>query len=309
MNWRTAAMLLALCMPACGQATYGAESAVRKAPRDWFHVFKIDKDTYALSEPHYWQQNVSYLLLGTQRALLFDTGPGIYGIKKVVRSITHLPLVVIPSHLHFDHVGDLHEFDDVRLLDTPGLRAQARGGYFTEQSPQYMLRGTERFRVHGWVKDGERIDLGNRSVQVISTPGHTPDSVSILDESDRRRMFTGDLVNRLVTLCNVPGSDVHAMADSMRRLMTLAPPGSVAYEAHAEEPLTPDELKHLDAGLPLIAGGKAASVPSCLGGLPMRRFNIGEFAILLPLEGGKSMKPLGSATETIDWLATACPSN
>jgi glyoxylase-like metal-dependent hydrolase (beta-lactamase superfamily II) len=308
---RIAAIALALIaapwVPARAQAAPDAGSSVQRAPADWFHVIAIDKDTYALSEPRYWQQNVSYLLLGTRRALLFDTGPGIYGIREVVRSLTRLPVVVIPSHLHFDHVGDLREFDDVRLLDTAALRAQAHGGYFTEESPQYMLRGTERFRVNGWVKDGARIDLGHRSVRVFGTPGHTPDSVSVLEEPGRRRMFTGDLVNRLVTLCDVPGSDIHALAASLHRLLAMAPAGSLAYEAHAEVPLQAEELLRLDAGLPLIAAGTAASVPSCLGGLPMRRFEIGEFAILLPAEGGRLMKPLGSATETLDWLAGACP--
>src|ERR1700749_3399107 len=72
-------------------------------PRDWFHVIRIDSDTYALSEPKYWQANVSYLLLGSRRALLFDTGPGIYDIGDVVRGLTALPVTVIPSHFHFEH--------------------------------------------------------------------------------------------------------------------------------------------------------------------------------------------------------------
>src|SRR5260370_5505121 len=183
-------------------------------PPGWFHVFSIDKETYAISEPMYWQQNVSYLLLGTKRALLFDTGPGIYGIRKVVESITKLPLVVIPSHLHFDHVGNLNEFDTVELLDTPALRAQIRNGHFTETATQFMLSRTDTFRVHGWLKDRQLIELGNRPVTLVCTPGHTPDSVSLVDAS-RRRMFRGDLVNRLLTLCDVPGSDIHAMANSL----------------------------------------------------------------------------------------------
>jgi NitT/TauT family transport system substrate-binding protein len=112
------------------------------APAGWFHVFPIDERTYALSEPKYWQENVSYLLIGTQRALLFDTGPGIYSIRAAVQALTSLPVIVIPSHLHFDHVGDLEEFADVRLLDTPRLRAQVRGGYFVETPDEYQVRGS-----------------------------------------------------------------------------------------------------------------------------------------------------------------------
>jgi glyoxylase-like metal-dependent hydrolase (beta-lactamase superfamily II) len=277
-------------------------------PPGWFHVISIDKETYAISEPMYWQQNVSYLLLGTKRALLFDTGPGIYGIRKVVESITKLPLVVIPSHLHFDHVGNLNEFDTVELLDTPALRAQIHNSYFTETPAQFMLSRTETFRVHGWLKDRQIIELGNRPVTFVSTPGHTPDSVSLVDAS-RRRMFSGDLVNRLVTLCDVPGSDIHAMANSLHTLLDLAPTDSPAYEAHAEIPLQPLELKALAAGVTNISNGKGQSVSACLGGLPMRRYDIGSFAILLPAEGDRALRPLSSPTETLDWLNGACDTN
>jgi glyoxylase-like metal-dependent hydrolase (beta-lactamase superfamily II) len=277
-------------------------------PPGWFHVFSIDKETYAISEPMYWQQNVSYLLLGTKRALLFDTGPGIYGIRKVVESITKLPLVVVPSHLHFDHVGNLNEFDTVELLDTPALRAQIHNGHFTETATQFMLSRTDTFRVHGWLKDRQIIELGNRPVTLVSTPGHTPDSVSLVDAS-RRRMFSGDLVNRLVTLCDVPGSDIHAMANSLQTLLDLAPTDSPAYEAHAEIPLQPLELKALATGVTNISNGKGQSVSACLGGLPMRRYDIGSFAILLPAEGNRALRPLSSATETLDWLNGACDAN
>src|SRR5260370_35528123 len=57
-------------------------------PANWFHIFPIDEHTYAISEPKYWQENVSYLLIGTRRALLFDTGPGIFSIHAGVRGLT-----------------------------------------------------------------------------------------------------------------------------------------------------------------------------------------------------------------------------
>ena len=302
---------------ACGVAYFLALLIAQKAnavtlrhapPQGWFHVISIDKDTYAISEPMYWQQNVSYLLVGTNRALLFDTGPGIYGIKRVVETITKLPLIVIPSHLHFDHVGNLNEFDTVEIVDTPALRAQSHNGRFTETTPQFMLNKTQTFRVHGWLKDRQVIDLGHRSVTLVSTPGHTPDSVSLIDIS-RRRMFSGDLVNRLVTLCDVPGSDIHAMANSLQTLLELAPADSPAYEAHAEIPLQPIELKALAAGIRDISDGKRQSTSACLGGLPMKRYDIGSFAILLPAEGDRTLRPLSSATETLDWLNGACDAN
>jgi glyoxylase-like metal-dependent hydrolase (beta-lactamase superfamily II) len=275
-------------------------------PTDWFHVYSIDAHTYAISEPRYWQENVSYLLIGTQRALLFDTGPGIYSIRAQVQRLTSLPVIAIPSHLHFDHVGDLEEFSDVRLLDTPALRAQIRGGYFVEPPSQYMLTSPFRYRVHGWIKDGQTIDLGGRSVRLLSTPGHTPDSVSLVDAGGAH-LFTGDLVNRVVTLCAVPGSDVKATAASLHRLLALAPAGSLAYEAHAEAPLTRAELEQLARGISDIATGRqTASTEVCLGPTPMRRFTVGPFPVLLPGSRGTVQSPLQSVTETVDFDGAAC---
>jgi glyoxylase-like metal-dependent hydrolase (beta-lactamase superfamily II) len=93
-----------VCLIAASAAVGGS---IRPAtPTGWFHVYALDDDTYALSEPKYWQQNVSYLLVGKRRALLFDTGPGIYSIRAEVERLTSLPVIAIPTHLHFDHVGD-----------------------------------------------------------------------------------------------------------------------------------------------------------------------------------------------------------
>jgi glyoxylase-like metal-dependent hydrolase (beta-lactamase superfamily II) len=296
--------IAALCLaPRFARAS---EESPNLAPAGYFHVFKLDRQTYAISEPKFWQENVSYLLLGTQQALLFDTGPGIYSIKAVVRSITTLPVLVIPSHLHLDHIGDLHEFDDVRLLDTPALRAQVHDGYLVEPPEQSLLLDSKPYRVNGWIADGQTIELGGRAIRLLSTPGHTPDSVSLIDAS-HKRMFTGDIVNRMVTLVDVPGSDVNAMAASLRRLLELGPPGALAYEAHSEKPIQPAELKMLAAGVAEIAAGHATSKPMCEGGVAMLRYDVGDFPFVLPTASGATLPPFSSMTETIDWLAPPCP--
>ena len=308
--WRSACKLSTL-LPAmlafsCAVGAVPTGHAAAAAPPGYFHVYHLDKDTYAISEPKYWQENVSYLLLGRRRALLFDTGPGLYSIRSVVKSLTKLPVIVIPSHLHFDHIGDLHEFDDVRLLDTQALRAEVHDGYFNESHEQYAMRGSTRYRVHGWIADGETIELGGRPVQLISTPGHTPNSVSLI-ESGRKRLFTGDLVNRIVTLMDVPGSDIHAMAASLKRLLALAPAGSVAYEAHSEKPIHWEELQFLAPGVAEIAAGHAQFQTSCLGGIPQHRYEVGTFPILMPVDPASSFPELSSATEELDWQAPCAP--
>jgi glyoxylase-like metal-dependent hydrolase (beta-lactamase superfamily II) len=276
------------------------------APTGWFHVYPLDARTYAISEPKYWQQNVSYLLLGSHQALLFDTGPGLYSIRTEVAHLTSLPVMVIPSHLHFDHVGDVQEFSDVRLLDTPALRAQVQGDYFVEPPTQYQLRSGFRYHVSGWIKDGETIDLGGRRVLLIATPGHTPDSVSLVDE-DRKHLFTGDLLNRMATIVSVPGSDIHQESDSLRHVLSLAAADGKVYEAHAEAPVTRAELQQVAQRVAQIAAGHGTTpAVVCLGGTPMRRFTLGPFPFLLPGPKGERQPPLSSATEEVNFDGSPC---
>ena len=143
-------------------------------------------------------------------------------------------------------------------------------------------------------------------MQLVSTPGHTPDSLSVIDQ-DGMRLFTGDLVNRVVSLYAVPGSDAAAAARSLQQLLKIAPKGSLAHEAHAETPLSWSELRQLASGITKVAAGRVStSVVVCLGPTPMRRFMVGAFPILLPGPHGTIQDPLGSVTETVDFGGTAC---
>jgi glyoxylase-like metal-dependent hydrolase (beta-lactamase superfamily II) len=282
-----------------------AASVRPPTPTGWFHVYALDDHTYALSEPKYWQQNVSYLLIGKRRALLFDTGPGIYSIREQVKQVTSLPIVAIPTHLHFDHVGDLPEFTDVRLMDIPGMRSEVRQGYFVESQDQYQLRTPFKVRVHGWLHDGQAIDLGGRTVRIVRTPGHTPDSLSVVDEGGRR-LFIGDLANRMATLYAVPGSDVKDAAASLQHLLRLGSADAQAYEAHAEAPVTHAELEQLSAGISRIAANQSPFTQICMGGTPMRRYVVADFPILLPVPGAKMQPPLGSVTEELNFDGIPC---
>lgn len=275
-------------------------------PADWFRVDRLDEHTYALVEPQYWQFNVNYLIVGSERALLFDTGPGLYTIRDVVASLTDLPITVIPSHLHFDHVGRMGEFTDIALPDLTHLRAQVRDGVFAGDTAQVLVAGGARFPVSRWLADGAEIDLGGRVIRVLHTPGHTPDSVTLLD-TGAARVFVGDLVNRDITLANVPGADVAAAAASVRRLLEQAPTGSEVREAHSDKPLAWTELQEFSGGLDFIAAGQSPGDPACLAGQPVTRHDIGAFPVLLPGPGDLRMQPLDSPTQELEWLTDACP--
>ncbi len=274
-------------------------AAPASPPKDWFHIIRIDAHTFALSEPKYWQQNVSYLLIGQKQALLFDTGPGIYRIRDVVQTLTTLPVLVIPSHLHFDHVGRIQEFSDIGLIDIPALRAEVHDGVFVETENQFMLNSSvSKFHVTKWIKDGTVIDLGGRPVTVLSTPGHTPDSVSIVDPG-RKRVFSGDLVDKDVWALT-QGADLAQIAASVRRLLQVLPKDGSDYEAHREPPWHYRDLEEEAAGVESVVRGDIPVKRGCLGGQPMRTYAVGQFTVTTPLAGVVTLKPLDSVETVLD---------
>ena len=93
----------------------------------WFEVYKVAQATFAIYEPHQYEETVSYLIVGSKQALLFDTGMGIGNIKAVVARLTSRPVVVLNSHTHNDHVGGNWQFPYIFGMDTAFTRANAKG--------------------------------------------------------------------------------------------------------------------------------------------------------------------------------------
>jgi hydroxyacylglutathione hydrolase len=202
---------------------------------DYYVVADLGGNTFAIGEPHYGQCNFSYLIIGTEQALLFDTGPGVRNIAPVVRALTSLPVEALPSHLHFDHVGNLARFATVALPDLPELRSQERNGRFSFGFYQYLgfVEGFKRpdVSVARWIAPGSQIDLGGRILTLQSVPGHTPDSVVLLD-SHANRLFAGDFIYPSEIYAFLPGADLKAYAASARRLVQLVNPETIIYGAH-----------------------------------------------------------------------------
>lgn len=162
-----------------------------------FVVHKLSDNLYAIGEPTYYQANYSYLIIGNDKALMLDAGANQKeDITKVVRSITQKPVSVLPSHLHFDHIGGLHNFNSIYLLDNAFTRnfKQEDGLYHVPESvylgdfDKFVL---EPFKVSRLVKPNEVIDLGGIKLKLLSMPGHTEDEVALYDEKNNV-LLSGD---------------------------------------------------------------------------------------------------------------------
>jgi glyoxylase-like metal-dependent hydrolase (beta-lactamase superfamily II) len=98
---------------------------------DYYTIEQLDSRTIAIGEPRYYQQNISYLILGEDRAILFDAGAGSRKIRPVAEGLTNLPITFVPSHFHYDHVGDGLPFDRIAVVDLPHIRSRAREDQLT----------------------------------------------------------------------------------------------------------------------------------------------------------------------------------
>jgi glyoxylase-like metal-dependent hydrolase (beta-lactamase superfamily II) len=288
-------IVLALCLGFCAGPgvlfTHGQEATpqwCRLLPRPeykslervpvsdrWFEVYKVAPNTFAIYEPHQFEETISYLILGYDRALLFDTGMGISDIKAVTTQLTSLPIVVLNSHTHNDHVGDNWEFDTVYGMDTPFTRENARGS--REDAQAELATGsicgslpkgfdaksysTRPWKITKFVRDNEIIDLGGRSLQIIATPGHTPDSICLLDRANKL-LFTGDTYYPANIWLYRPETDLDAYDASIVRLAFFIPQIKLVLGAHNIPVASPSVLSRLMGAFQNVRAGYVSAVPS-----------------------------------------------
>lgn len=236
---------------------------------DWYAIEQVAPGIHAIGEPRYHQLNWNYLIAGSDRALLFDTGPGVRNIAPVVASLTDLPVTAMPSHLHFDHTGNLHRFADLAMADLPILRACAQDGVF--HAPEHLFLGSYEdmtwtpVRVARWWPVGHEIDLGGRSLEVIHTPGHSPDSVSLYDRG-ANILFAADFLYPGELYAQVPGVSLPDYLMAAQRLrsqlagnpMLLCAHGKPdADGVHGPPRLAVEDIDDLILTLEAIRGGAA----------------------------------------------------
>lgn len=202
----------------------------------WFSIEKIDEDTYAISEYGHWEKVHSYLLIGTDYALLLDTGLGIGNIKREIDLLTDLPIRVITTHVHWDHIGGHGLFDDIAVHEADlgwlknGLpiplnmiKNNVTQEPFTKLPPEdfdinnYSVYSGEPTKV---LKDNDIIDIGSRTLKVIHTPGHSPGHICLYEES-RGYLFTGDLIYLGTLYAFYPSTDPVMYKDSIEKISRL----------------------------------------------------------------------------------------
>jgi glyoxylase-like metal-dependent hydrolase (beta-lactamase superfamily II) len=240
-------------------------------PDKWFEVYRIRPGLFAIYEPHQQEEIISYLIVGQKRALLFDTGMGISNIKEVVGGLTQLPVSVMNSHTHNDHVSDNWQFSRIYGMDTAFTREHARGSVAAAQEEigpgaicgelpagfDARSYAVKPFHITDWIHGSEKIDLGGRVLEVISTPGHTPDSISLWD-AQNGLLFTGDMYYPGPIFLFRPETDLDAYEASIKKMASLK--AKLLLTAHNVAVGDPADLPRVLAAMQQVRSGKIKPV-------------------------------------------------
>jgi len=179
---------------------------------------KINDTTYAV----YDGSVTSYLLIG-ERAMMIDSGMTFRNIRTYAEKLAGKPVEeVINTHGHFDHTAGNRFFKKVYM------------------SPAFAEKKKTRWETEA-VSDGSIINLGGKTLQIISVPAHSSDSIAILD-IDERTLFTGDEVveNQILLIPLMPGDKkiaVQTHKENMEKLLNMSEYFDIVCPAHAATPL------------------------------------------------------------------------
>ncbi len=191
-----------------------------------------------------------FLITGSKRAVLVDTGVGLKGLKENVEKLTSLPYDVVLTHGHGDHAGGVGAFERAFIfpVDIPmaiahtkemrysytastlAFAAQMGGERLTAEREDFVPELDEHFAFMP-LTDGQTFDLGGLTVGIIAVPGHTRGTCCILVREDRYMLF-GDACN-INTLVGQPESTtISEYLSSLLRLKTFEPEYDVVMYSH-----------------------------------------------------------------------------
>ncbi|MBA3413712.1 MAG: MBL fold metallo-hydrolase [Chloroflexia bacterium] len=265
---------------------------------EWFRVSEPEPGVFAIEEPHHFERVASYLIVGSERAVLLDTGMGVAPLRPLVEALTDKPLRVLLSHAHFDHIGGTHEFAGsspilIHELEAPKLRSGLGPEYLTKFYGPESLSGPlpagfdpENATIPGveptaLLRGGESIDLGDRVLDVLFCPGHAAGLLALLDRG-RRALYSTDVAYAGALYAHLPGVDLAAYRETLATLAHLVPDLDRLYPAHNQRPLPAAYLSQMSRAIDAILAGRAAD--EARSDADVHRFD--GFSVLVPPSTG-----------------------
>ena len=200
-----------------------------------------------------------FLLTGTEKALLIDSGMQVNNAKDIAADITDLPVFLLNTHADRDHIGSNEQFESFYMHPA--------------EEPVYRRSGKPGKIIP--VVEGDSIDLGNRELKIIELPGHTPGSIAVLDVNNRV-LISGDPVQEHGGIFMF--GDHRNMDDYIRSLEHLeqfTEQFDEIWPSHADIPIKPDVIRKLHDGAQDVLAGKVKGETGEMHGKSIVRYDLG----------------------------------
>lgn len=226
-----------------------------------YSIIKINENTWRVED-----SGVRFFLLtGTEKALLIDSGMRVTNAKDIAESLTDLPLILLNTHADRDHIGSNEQFEEFYM--------------HPDEAPVYQRSGKAGKILP--VVEGDSLDLGGRELKIIHLPGHTPGSIAILDVKNRV-LISGDPIQEHGHVFMF-GSHRN-MRDYISSLDRLEKEYSGQFDeiwpSHADIPISPEVIGKLRDGAQAILDGKMKGISAEMHGTPILEYDLG-FCTLL----------------------------
>ena len=228
----------------------------------WFQRQPMAPGIVLVTEPfvHSFFRANLYHVSGRDADLVIDFGTGLRSLRHVLGIEEGKPVLAVATHVHIDHVGSFHEFDH-RI--GPEIEAAAFATMPDDATLANHFRTQDeavtRLPHPGWtqldyritpapltetVTEGSVIDIGDRQFEVLHLPGHSPGSMGLLDHT-HGVFFSGDAIYEGGLVDDLPGCDIEAYRQTMKRLSMLDV--SIAYGGHGA-PMSRQDMAEIAAG-------------------------------------------------------------
>ena len=199
-----------------------------------------------------------FLLAGTERALLIDSGMMTHDAKDIAESLTDLPVSLLNTHSDGDHTGSNAQFETLYM--------------HPKEEPVYRAKGGTGTIIP--VREGDVIDLGGRPLQILDLPGHTPGSIAILDVN-ARVLISGDAIQdgRIFMFGN--HRNMRDYNSSMKRIATRIGDFDEVWPSHSSIPVSPSLIHSLIEGSEAILAGNAEGTEEEMRGMKILVYDMG----------------------------------
>lgn len=272
----------------------------------WFDLEQVLPDVWRLNDG---DLDTCYVLRGTERTGVIDTGMGIGDLAAQVSRVSLAPALVINTHVHPDHVSGNYQFDDVAIgaveweaarvwleaarephgqeeggaspLDMMGLKRPLPPEFDPSTYRPYRMGAPTRL-----LAEGDVVRLGGFDLEVIVAPAHTPGGVCLLDR-ERRALFTGDTVLRGTVWLHLDGSaEPRTSVATYKKLAAFAGEVDHVLPAHGTAVLPGAFLTHMAEGAEAVLQGRVEGRPMSTFAGDGTYYDLGGYGLLfaLPVE-------------------------